>query len=55
MPQLDPAPWFLILIASWLTFLMLIPPKVLAHPTCNNPDTLNLDGKETSPWNWPWQ
>nr|YP_009516312.1 ATP synthase F0 subunit 8 [Hyporhamphus quoyi]AYD91080.1 ATP synthase F0 subunit 8 [Hyporhamphus quoyi] len=37
MPQLNPAPWFAILVFSWLIFLTVIPPKVLAHSFPNEP------------------
>nr|WPM97885.1 ATP synthase F0 subunit 8 [Argyropelecus olfersii] len=53
MPQLNPAPWFAILVFSWLIFLIIIPPKVLAHTFPNEP-LLNTDNIKTEPWNWPW-
>nr|WNH22392.1 ATP synthase F0 subunit 8 [Harengula humeralis] len=54
MPQLNPAPWFLIFVFSWLVFLTVIPPKVLAHtfnnqPAAGGPEKVNPDS-----WNWPW-
>nr|YP_009685560.1 ATP synthase F0 subunit 8 [Scriptaphyosemion guignardi]QDT76421.1 ATP synthase F0 subunit 8 [Scriptaphyosemion guignardi] len=54
MPQLDPAPWFYILVISWLVFITLIPSKVLAHPAHNDPNTQSAEKPMTSPWNWPW-
>nr|YP_009001937.1 ATP synthase F0 subunit 8 [Cynoglossus itinus]AFC88394.1 ATP synthase F0 subunit 8 [Cynoglossus itinus] len=53
MPQLNPGPWMLIGLSSWLIFLLLIPPLVILFKPVNSPtkkQTLNpLD-----PWHWPW-
>nr|YP_009298317.1 ATP synthase F0 subunit 8 [Nannacara anomala]AOM68289.1 ATP synthase F0 subunit 8 [Nannacara anomala] len=54
MPQLDPAPWLTIFIFSWLIFLTILPPKVLAHAFLNEPAPHNAEGSKTSAWNWPW-
>nr|ADE45032.1 ATP synthase F0 subunit 8 [Cichla monoculus]AFN02928.1 ATP synthase subunit 8 [Cichla monoculus] len=54
MPQLNPSPWFAILIFSWLIFLTIIPPKVLAHSFPNEPAPQNTKTLKTEPWNWPW-
>nr|WNH24022.1 ATP synthase F0 subunit 8 [Stomias affinis] len=54
MPQLNPAPWFAILVFAWLVFLIIIPPKVLAHTFPNEPAPLSTDKTKTEPWNWPW-
>nr|BBG74387.1 ATPase subunits 8 [Astronesthes lucifer] len=53
MPQLNPAPWFLILVFSWLIFLTVIPPKILAHTFPNEPTAFSEKTK-LEPWNWPW-
>nr|YP_010956319.1 ATP synthase F0 subunit 8 [Astronesthes nigroides]WMY89412.1 ATP synthase F0 subunit 8 [Astronesthes nigroides] len=53
MPQLNPAPWFAILVFSWLIFLTVIPPKVLAHTFPNEP-TIDTEQTKTESWNWPW-
>nr|WNH19830.1 ATP synthase F0 subunit 8 [Stomias danae] len=53
MPQLNPAPWFAILVFTWLVFLIVIPPKVLAHTYPHEP-SLNTEKTKTEPWNWPW-
>nr|QUJ18262.1 ATP synthase protein 8 [Chromis ternatensis] len=55
MPQLDPAPWFAILVFSWLVFLTIIPPKVLAHLSPNEPTPQSTKKPQTESWNWPWQ
>nr|YP_004327632.1 ATP synthase F0 subunit 8 [Niwaella delicata]BAJ11467.1 ATPase subunit-8 [Niwaella delicata] len=55
MPQLNPAPWFAILMFSWLVFLTIIPTKVLNHVYPNGPTPLNMDKHKAQPWYWPWQ
>nr|AYN73495.1 ATP synthase F0 subunit 8 [Geobiastes squamiger] len=54
MPQLNPNPWFLIMLTTWLTFLFLIQPKLLSF-TPSNP-FLNKTTQiiKTTPWPWPW-
>uniref|UniRef100_UPI0030032A9E ATP synthase F0 subunit 8 n=1 Tax=Coptodon camerunensis TaxID=1628151 RepID=UPI0030032A9E len=54
MPQLNPAPWFAILIFSWLVFLTVIPPKVLAHTFPYDPALQSTEKPKTDPWTWPW-
>nr|NP_795733.1 ATP synthase F0 subunit 8 [Lipolagus ochotensis]BAC58138.1 ATPase subunits 8 [Lipolagus ochotensis] len=54
MPQLNPAPWFAILVFSWLVLLTIIPPKVLNHTFPNEPSTLSAQKTKPEPWNWPW-
>nr|CBZ13362.1 ATPase subunit 8 [Stygnobrotula latebricola] len=54
MPQLNPAPWFAILVFSWLVFTTVIPPKVLAHTFPNEPSPQSTEKSSAEPWNWPW-
>nr|WNH36888.1 ATP synthase F0 subunit 8 [Scopeloberyx robustus] len=54
MPQLNPAPWFAILVFSWLIFLVFLPPKVLAHAFPNEPSTQSTEGPHTQSWTWLW-
>nr|YP_009160681.1 ATP synthase F0 subunit 8 [Lefua nikkonis]BAS04677.1 ATPase subunit 8 [Lefua nikkonis] len=54
MPQLNPAPWFAILVFSWLVFLF-IPTKVMNHTSPNEPALLDSEKHKTEPWDWPWQ
>nr|YP_010169223.1 ATP synthase F0 subunit 8 [Sardinella zunasi]QRZ03096.1 ATP synthase F0 subunit 8 [Sardinella zunasi] len=54
MPQLNPAPWFAILVFSWLIFLTVIPPKVMAHNFNNEPTTAGAGKAKPEPWTWPW-
>nr|YP_009363992.1 ATP synthase F0 subunit 8 [Hemilepidotus gilberti]APC62403.1 ATP synthase F0 subunit 8 [Hemilepidotus gilberti] len=55
MPQLNPAPWFAILIFSWLVLLVVIPPKVVAHIFQNEPTLQGAETPKTESWIWPWQ
>nr|AAP75331.1 ATP synthase 8 [Chrysiptera leucopoma] len=54
MPQLNPAPWFLILVFSWIVFLVLLPTKVTAHTFPNELGSHAVELKQTEPWDWPW-
>nr|QUJ18340.1 ATP synthase protein 8 [Plectroglyphidodon johnstonianus] len=54
MPQLNPTPWFPILVLSWLAFLIILPPKVLAHVFPNEPTPQSAEKPKTEPWTWPW-
>nr|WNH21690.1 ATP synthase F0 subunit 8 [Starksia lepicoelia] len=54
MPQLNPAPWFAILVFTWLVFTTIIPPKVLAHTFPHEPTTITAEEIKTESWNWQW-
>nr|BAV71774.1 ATPase subunit 8 [Enteromius jae] len=54
MPQLNPGPWFAILIFSWLIFLLFIPTKVLSHISPNELTSTSTEEYKTDSWNWPW-
>nr|BAW19694.1 ATPase 8 [Chaenogobius annularis] len=54
MPQLDPSPWFAILVFSWLVFLVIVVPKTLKHNFPNEPSIQNTQAPETKSWSWPW-
>nr|YP_001650740.1 ATP synthase F0 subunit 8 [Macroramphosus scolopax]BAF75007.1 ATPase subunit 8 [Macroramphosus scolopax] len=54
MPQLDPSPWFAILVFSWVIFITIIPPKIMAHIFPNEPTSQSAEAPKTEPWNWPW-
>nr|YP_009328208.1 ATP synthase F0 subunit 8 [Macrognathus pancalus]APD28176.1 ATP synthase F0 subunit 8 [Macrognathus pancalus] len=54
MPQLNPSPWFGILVFSWFIFLTIIPLKIMSHLPPNeaiSQDTLLFI---TEAWSWPW-
>nr|YP_003345337.1 ATP synthase F0 subunit 8 [Serrivomer beanii]BAI53358.1 ATPase subunit 8 [Serrivomer beanii] len=54
MPQLNPSPWFAILLFSWAVFLILLPTKVMAHTFPNDPSPQATVKPKLGPWNWPW-
>nr|AAP75325.1 ATP synthase 8 [Chrysiptera glauca]AAP75327.1 ATP synthase 8 [Chrysiptera glauca] len=54
MPQLNPSPWFFILVFSWLIFLLIIPAKVAAHVFPNELVPQTMKKMTTEPWAWPW-
>nr|YP_010238471.1 ATP synthase F0 subunit 8 [Turnix tanki]QTE20527.1 ATP synthase F0 subunit 8 [Turnix tanki] len=54
MPQLNPNPWFLIMLASWLTFSLIIQPKLLSFTSTNPLSNKTHMPQKTSPWTWPW-
>ncbi|YP_089594.1 ATP synthase F0 subunit 8 (mitochondrion) [Rhinatrema bivittatum] len=51
MPQLNPGPWFTIMLFSWLIFL-LIPAKMIKHQQTNLPT--DQEQLPHNPWTWPW-
>nr|YP_008757733.1 ATP synthase F0 subunit 8 [Arborophila ardens]AGG10932.1 ATPase subunit 8 [Arborophila ardens]AIH00095.1 ATP synthase F0 subunit 8 [Arborophila ardens]QLA48768.1 ATPase subunit 8 [Arborophila ardens] len=53
MPQLNPSPWFSIMLLTWFTFSLLIQPKLLSFTTTNTPLNMSTPTKPT-PWTWPW-
>nr|AUR27152.1 ATP synthase F0 subunit 8 [Pachycephala occidentalis] len=54
MPQLNPNPWFFIMLTSWLTYSMIIQPKLLAFISMNSPSSKAPTATSTTPWTWPW-
>nr|AEQ28258.1 ATPase subunit 8 [Mimus magnirostris]AEQ28260.1 ATPase subunit 8 [Mimus magnirostris] len=54
MPQLNPNPWFFIMLTSWLTFSLIIQPKLLSFITANPPRGEAPEAPKTTPWTWPW-
>nr|YP_010949686.1 ATP synthase F0 subunit 8 [Micropogonias undulatus]WMI35499.1 ATP synthase F0 subunit 8 [Micropogonias undulatus] len=54
MPQLNPSPWFAILVFSWMVFLMFVPSKILAHIFPNQPTPQSAKTPKTGAWEWPW-
>nr|YP_009340948.1 ATP synthase F0 subunit 8 [Chascanopsetta lugubris]AID59775.1 ATP synthase F0 subunit 8 [Chascanopsetta lugubris]BAX03932.1 ATPase subunit 8 [Chascanopsetta lugubris] len=55
MPQLNPAPWLMILVFSWLIFLTVVPIKVTAHITPSHPEPGLTSTSDKAMWTWPWQ
>nr|YP_010235115.1 ATP synthase F0 subunit 8 [Streptopelia tranquebarica]QTC30687.1 ATP synthase F0 subunit 8 [Streptopelia tranquebarica] len=54
MPQLNPNPWFSIMLLSWLTFSLIIQPKLLSFTPTNPPSSKTLITTKPTPWAWPW-
>ncbi|YP_002317263.1 ATP synthase F0 subunit 8 (mitochondrion) [Trachemys scripta] len=54
MPQLNPDPWFLILSSSWLTYIIILQPKISSYLSTNNPTNKDNKTMHTDPWTWPW-
>nr|YP_010957112.1 ATP synthase F0 subunit 8 [Antimora microlepis]WMY90387.1 ATP synthase F0 subunit 8 [Antimora microlepis]WNH23263.1 ATP synthase F0 subunit 8 [Antimora microlepis] len=54
MPQLDPSPWLMIFTFTWLTFLIILPAKVMAHVFPNEPTPQSMMTPKTTSWNWVW-
>nr|YP_009113695.1 ATP synthase F0 subunit 8 [Aratinga solstitialis]YP_010937472.1 ATP synthase F0 subunit 8 [Aratinga maculata]AFR33934.1 ATP synthase F0 subunit 8 [Aratinga solstitialis]QDP17048.1 ATP synthase F0 subunit 8 [Aratinga solstitialis]WKW95481.1 ATP synthase F0 subunit 8 [Aratinga maculata] len=54
MPQLNPNPWLLIMIMSWLTFSLIFQPKTLSFTSTNPPINKAPTTTKTHSWTWPW-
>nr|Q9TBJ1.1 RecName: Full=ATP synthase protein 8; AltName: Full=A6L; AltName: Full=F-ATPase subunit 8 [Guira guira]AAD56462.1 ATPase 8 [Guira guira] len=54
MPQLNPNPWFFTMLTTWLTFLLLIQPKLLSFIMTNPPINKSSKHTKTPSWTWPW-
>nr|YP_009689212.1 ATP synthase F0 subunit 8 [Geoemyda spengleri]QEL51222.1 ATP synthase F0 subunit 8 [Geoemyda spengleri] len=54
MPQLNLDPWFLILCSTWLTYTVILQPKISFYLLPNNPVNKNNKLINTNPWTWPW-
>nr|YP_448820.1 ATP synthase F0 subunit 8 [Stigmochelys pardalis]AAY62435.1 ATP synthase F0 subunit 8 [Stigmochelys pardalis] len=53
MPQLNPDPWLFILSFTWLTYIIIIQPKISSYLPTNIPHKNNKT-TNTNPWAWPW-
>nr|YP_007026950.1 ATP synthase F0 subunit 8 [Epthianura albifrons]AFX81748.1 ATP synthase F0 subunit 8 [Epthianura albifrons] len=54
MPQLNPNPWLFTMLISWLTYSLIIQPKILTFVTANPPSNKAPTIPSTTPWTWPW-
>nr|YP_002907495.1 ATP synthase F0 subunit 8 [Xenomystus nigri]BAH58978.1 ATPase subunits 8 [Xenomystus nigri]BAJ54263.1 ATPase subunits 8 [Xenomystus nigri] len=54
MPQLNPAPWLLILLFSWFVLLVMIPPKIMSHHLTDEPTHQTTKKHDSTNWTWPW-
>nr|YP_010260052.1 ATP synthase F0 subunit 8 [Eudynamys scolopaceus]UIX54792.1 ATP synthase subunit 8 [Eudynamys scolopaceus]UKP90056.1 ATP synthase F0 subunit 8 [Eudynamys scolopaceus] len=53
MPQLNPNPWFSTMLMTWITFLLIMQPKLQSFTQTNSP-SIKLSPHKTTPWTWPW-
>nr|BCO16598.1 ATPase subunit 8 [Goniurosaurus splendens] len=53
MPQLNPAPWFMTLLVTWLILLMMIKPTMM-HTQHPNEPMSNKPCDMSFTWFWPW-
>nr|YP_003734915.1 ATP synthase F0 subunit 8 [Callorhinchus capensis]ADI57818.1 ATP synthase F0 subunit 8 [Callorhinchus capensis] len=53
MPQLNPHPWFMIFLFTWIIFLTILPNKIYKHTYTNKP-SINITLPKLNNWNWPW-
>nr|ADQ27584.1 ATP syntase subunit 8 [Campylopterus largipennis] len=54
MPQLNPNPWLFTMIMSWLTFSLIIQPKLLSFTPTNTPSEKSSTNTKSPSWPWPW-
>nr|UQJ78832.1 ATP synthase F0 subunit 8 [Rasbora argyrotaenia] len=54
MPQLNPIPWFTILLFSWAILLIITPIKVLDNIQPNDPILLEIKKYQDLDWIWLW-
>nr|BCO16533.1 ATPase subunit8 [Geckolepis petiti] len=54
MPQLNPAPWFMTFIISWLILLIMLKPTMLQLKSPHLPTQPTTTDK-TASWPWMWQ
>ncbi|YP_138244.1 ATP synthase F0 subunit 8 (mitochondrion) [Myxocyprinus asiaticus] len=54
MPQLNPAPWFAILVFSWMIFLTIAPTGMVNHVFTNEPTPVSAEKHKNESWDWPW-
>nr|ALN11493.1 ATP synthase F0 subunit 8 [Pristimantis fenestratus] len=53
MPQLNPSPWFYIMLSTWILLILITPIKITQLRYLNHPlpkTTLYIN----KPWLWPW-
>nr|YP_009991899.1 ATP synthase F0 subunit 8 [Nothocercus julius]QNN84773.1 ATP synthase F0 subunit 8 [Nothocercus julius] len=54
MPQLNPYPWFFIMVLSWLIFLLIMQPKTSSINLTNLPSSKTKSLHKPLSWAWPW-
>nr|AET83989.1 ATPase 8 [Sceloporus scalaris]AET84107.1 ATPase 8 [Sceloporus scalaris] len=54
MPQLNPSPWFLIMLLVWAALMIIFLNKTLLISHLNHPTEATLETKHLTSWTWPW-
>nr|YP_009446478.1 ATP synthase F0 subunit 8 [Phrynosoma blainvillii]ATY40966.1 ATP synthase F0 subunit 8 [Phrynosoma blainvillii] len=54
MPQLNPSPWFLIMLMTWATLMFIFLNKTLNMLFPSTPAQIQPKAKPLMPWSWPW-
>nr|YP_009690123.1 ATP synthase F0 subunit 8 [Caracara cheriway]QEG56911.1 ATP synthase F0 subunit 8 [Caracara cheriway] len=54
MPQLNPNPWFFMMLTTWVIFSLILQPKLLPLTSTNRPSNKTQTPNKTVPWPWPW-
>nr|YP_006883724.1 ATP synthase F0 subunit 8 [Cyclemys dentata]AFS64038.1 ATP synthase F0 subunit 8 [Cyclemys dentata] len=54
MPQLNLDPWFLILLTTWLVYILILQPKISSYLSMNSPNKKDNTTTNMNPWTWPW-
>nr|DAC76977.1 TPA_asm: ATPase subunit 8 [Sceloporus woodi] len=54
MPQLNPSPWFLIMLLVWITLMAIFLSKTLEMLHPNTPTETKSEEKHQTSWTWPW-
>nr|ASW34685.1 ATP synthase F0 subunit 8 [Quedenfeldtia moerens] len=53
MPQLNPAPWFSIMVMAWTVLLIMLMPKLINTQLITTPPPHHATALKHH-WPWPW-
>nr|AKJ76829.1 ATP synthase F0 subunit 8 [Gambelia wislizenii] len=54
MPQLNPSPWFLVMLLTWTILMFIMLNKTLNLKYLNTPMQKESEMLTPAPWTWPW-
>nr|AEY77632.1 ATPase8 [Barisia rudicollis] len=54
MPQLNPGPWLMTFLMTWLAYMAIFLVKTQSTPLQNSPIPSIQTKQKTSEWTWPW-
>nr|YP_004465015.1 ATP synthase F0 subunit 8 [Rasboroides vaterifloris]BAK23203.1 ATPase subunit 8 [Rasboroides vaterifloris] len=54
MPQLNPLPWFTILVFSWAVLLVMTKTKIMNYTQPNEFVLLDIKKYQNPNWTWSW-